>query len=68
MVDGGDVFIAGGVVPGVLILKPDFPENKEDWPFLWGENEYVIGIGAHYIFLAHAVADLVKAGGEGAFR
>ena len=52
-------FIAGGVVPGVLILKPDFPENKEDWPFLWGENEYVIGIGAHYIFLAQAVADLV---------
>jgi hypothetical protein len=52
-------FIAGGVVPGVLILKPDFPENKEDWPFLWGENEYVIGIGAHYIFLAHAIADLV---------
>jgi hypothetical protein len=52
-------FIAGGVVPGVLILKPDFPENKEDWPFLWGENEYVIGIGAQYIFLAQAVADLV---------
>ena len=61
-------FIAGGVVPGVLILKPDFPENKEDWPFLWGENEYVIGIGAQYIFLAHAVADLAKERGEGAFR
>ena len=52
-------FIAGGIVPGVLVLKPDFPENKEDWPFLWGENEYVIGIGAQYIFLAQAVADLV---------
>jgi endoglucanase len=32
-------FIPGGVVPGVLLLKPDFLENKEDWPFLWGENE-----------------------------
>jgi hypothetical protein len=52
-------FIAGGIVPGVLILKPDFPENKEDWPFLWGENEYVIGIGAHYIFLSQAAARLV---------
>jgi hypothetical protein len=52
-------FIAGGVVPGVLILRPDFPENKEDWPFLWGENEYVIGIAGHYIFLAHAAAELV---------
>jgi endoglucanase len=40
----------------------------DDRPFLWGENEYVIGIGAHYVFLAHAVAHLVKEGGEGAFR
>ena len=51
-------FIAGGVVPGVLVLKPDFPENKEDWPFLWGENEYVIDICAAYIFLANAVQRL----------
>lgn len=52
-------FIAGGIVPGVLMLKPDFPENKEDWPFLWGENEYVINLGASYLFLANAVNDLV---------
>ncbi len=52
-------FIAGGVVPGVLVLKPDFPENKEDWPFLWGENEYVIDICAHYILLANMVDDLL---------
>ena len=53
-------FIAGGVVPGVLILKPDFPENKEDWPFLWGENEYVVTVGATYLFLANAVHELMK--------
>jgi endoglucanase len=53
-------FIAGGVVPGVLILKPDFPENKEDWPFLWGENEYVINVAAAYIFLANAANELVS--------
>jgi endoglucanase len=53
-------FIAGGVVPGVLILKPDFPENKEDWPFFWGENEYVVNLGANYVFLVHAVNDLLK--------
>ena len=47
-------FIAGGIVPGVLILPPDFPENKEDWPFLWGENEYVITLGASYIFAVNA--------------
>ena len=53
-------FIAGGVVPGLLILKPDFPENKEDWPFFWGENEYVINIGASYIFLANAAENLLN--------
>lgn len=53
-------FIAGGVVPGLLILKPDFLENKEDWPFLWGENEYVIDIGASYIFLSAAVNELIN--------
>ena len=52
-------FIAGGIVPGVLVLKPDYPENMDDWPFLWGENEYVIGIGASYIFLANAAQELL---------
>jgi hypothetical protein len=47
-------FIAGGVVPGVLIVKPDFPENKKDWPYFWGENEYVTDLGADYIYLANA--------------
>ncbi len=53
-------FIAGGIVPGVLVLPPDFPENKEDWPFLWGENEYVIPMGSSYIFLVNAAIDLLK--------
>jgi endoglucanase len=55
-------FIAGGVVPGVLILKPDFPENKEDWPFMWGENEYVVALGASYIFLVNAAIELLNEG------
>jgi hypothetical protein len=53
-------FIAGGVVPGVLMLKPDFLENKEDWPFLWGENECVIDICADYIFLVNAASELLN--------
>jgi hypothetical protein len=53
-------FIAGGVVPGLLLFQPDFLENKEDWPFFWGENEYVIDIGASYVFLSNAVNEMVK--------
>ncbi|MTI40428.1 glycoside hydrolase [Fulvivirga lutimaris] len=52
--------IAGGVVPGLILLKPDFLENKDDWPFLWGENECVIDGGAWYIFLANAADELAK--------
>jgi hypothetical protein len=57
-------FIAGGIVPGVLIIKPDFPENKEDWPFLWGQNEYVVSVGASYLFLANAVQELLAGGAD----
>ncbi len=55
-------FIAGGVVPGILVLPPDFPENMDAWPFLWGENESVMGITGQYIFLSNAVGDLVREG------
>lgn len=51
--------IAGGIVPGVMLLKPDFLENKDDWPFLWGENEVTIGGSADYIFLSNAVNELL---------
>lgn len=53
-------FIAGGVVPGLLLLKPDFLENKEDWPFFWGENEVTVGICADYIFLSAAVNEMIQ--------
>ena len=43
----------------MLLLKPDFLENKEDWPFLWGENECVIDICAEYVFLVNAANELL---------
>ena len=52
--------IAGGIVPGLILLKPDLLENKDDWPFFWGENEVTIGGSAEYIFLGCAVNDLMK--------
>ncbi len=53
-------YIPGGPIPGVLILNPDFPENREDWPFFWGQNEYVIPMGPSYMLLANAVKDLLR--------
>ena len=51
-------FISGAIVPGVLILKPDLPENMENWPFMWGQNEYVINLGGAYIFTVNAALKL----------
>jgi endoglucanase len=50
--------IAGGVTPGLIMLKPDYLENKDDWPFFWGENECVIDGGAWYVFLSNAAKEL----------
>ncbi|AHM62091.1 glycoside hydrolase family 9 domain-containing protein [Flammeovirgaceae bacterium 311] len=43
-------FIAGGIVPGILILAPDFPENNEECSLFWGENEHGINVGAAISF------------------
>lgn len=53
-------FISGGIVPGILVLKPDYPENHEDWPFFWGQNEYVVNLAASYIFLVNAAEDVLR--------
>jgi endoglucanase len=52
--------IPGGMVPGIYLIKPDFYENKEDWPFIWYENEVVIDGCAGYIYLASLVDSILK--------
>jgi hypothetical protein len=47
-------FIPGGMIPGVVIIQPDFPELKQGWPFLWYENEYVIDAASTFILTANA--------------
>jgi hypothetical protein len=51
-------FIPGGMIPGVTLIQPDYPELKESWPFLWYENEYVVDAATTFILAANA-ADAV---------
>ena len=53
--------IAGGVVPGLIVKSPDFLENKDDYPFLWGENECCINSIPNYVMLNLACDELAKA-------
>ena len=53
-------FIPGGMIPGVVIIQPDFPELKEAWPFLWYENEYVVDAATSFILAANAAHAITK--------
>lgn len=55
-------FVPGGIIPGVVIIQPDFPELKESWPFLWYENEYVIDGVTSFILAANAANAETKGG------
>ncbi len=53
-------FIPGGMIPGVVIVQPDYPELKDDWPFLWFENEYVVDTVTTFILAAGAANALAR--------
>ena len=53
-------FIPGGMIPGYIVIKPDFPESIDDFGFLWFEHEYTISAASDWILLANAADALVK--------
>jgi hypothetical protein len=53
-------FIPGGIIPGVVVVQPDFPELKSNLPFLWFENEYVVDTVTSYILAANAANAVAK--------
>ena len=48
------------MIPGVVIMQPDFPELKDQWPFVWYENEYVVDAGSSFILAANAAAAVAQ--------
>jgi hypothetical protein len=55
-----NTFIPGGVIPGYIIIKPDFPECIDDFGFLWFEDEYVIDVASKWILAANAADAIVR--------
>lgn len=53
-------YIPGGVISGPNLIKPNFPELKQPFPFLWQQTEYVIGGAATYIFCVLAADRLLN--------
>jgi hypothetical protein len=54
-------YIPGGVASGTAIIRPDLPELKDNWSFLWQQTEYVMGGGeTNFMFLVLATDQLLK--------
>lgn len=49
-----NTFIPGGVIPGYIVIKPNFPECIDDFGFLWFEDEYVIDVASRWVLAANA--------------
>ena len=49
-----NAYIPGAVIPGYIIIKPDFPECIDDFGFLWFEDEAVVAGSANWVVAGNA--------------
>jgi hypothetical protein len=57
---GDNSYIPGAVVPGYIIIKPDFPECIDDYGFLWFEDEAVVAGSASWVVAGNAADAIIK--------
>jgi endoglucanase len=53
-------YIPGAVIPGYIIIKPDFPECIDDFGFLWFEDEAVVAGSASWVVAGNAAEAIVR--------
>jgi hypothetical protein len=53
-------YIPGGVCSGPSFVLPDFPEFRDDFPFIWQQGEVTVGGSAHYLFLVQSAIKLLQ--------
>jgi endoglucanase len=55
-----NTFIPGGMIPGYVVIKPDFPECITDFGFLWFEDEYTVSAAGAWVLEANAANAIVE--------
>jgi len=55
-----NTFVPGGMIPGYIVIKPDFPECITNFGFLWYEDENTVDAAATWILEANAANAIVK--------
>jgi hypothetical protein len=53
-------YVPGGVISGPALIRPDFPELKDGFPFLWQQSEYVMSGAGTYVFCVLAADALLR--------
>lgn len=53
-------YIPGAVIPGYVVIKPDFPECIDDFGFLWFEDEAVVAESANWVLAGNAADAITK--------
>jgi endoglucanase len=55
-----NTYIPGSVIPGYIVIKPDFPECIDDFGFLWFEHEAVVAGSASWVVAGNAADAIAK--------
>jgi hypothetical protein len=55
-----NAYIPGAVIPGYIIIKPDFPECIDDFGFLWFEHEAVVAGSASWVVAGNAAVAITQ--------
>jgi len=55
-----NAYIPGAVIPGYIVIKPDFPECIDDFGFLWFEHEAVVAGSAAWVLAGNAADAIAK--------
>jgi hypothetical protein len=55
-----NAYIPGALIPGYIIIKPDFPECIDDFGFLWFEDEAVVAGSAAWVVAGNAADAITR--------
>ena len=53
-------YIPGAMIPGYVVIKPDYPECISDFGMLWFEHETTVSAGSSWVLAANAADAIVR--------
>ncbi|HET6169843.1 MAG TPA: glycoside hydrolase family 9 protein, partial [Terracidiphilus sp.] len=57
---GDDSYIPGAMIPGYIVIKPDFPECIPDFGMLWFEDETTVSAASSWVLEANAAEAVAR--------